>query len=102
MGSCCSAATESRRDIDNFRHRFKLSLFRNFQSSMGRQKKDTNYKNMRLPLFLNGKIKKDNSSAQCLDKKKVLKQCIKKLRRIDDPDTKLHRAVLLNNTLQRI
>ena len=69
---------------------------------MGRQKKDTNYKNIRLPLFLNGKIKKDNSSAQCLDKKKVLKQCIKKLRRIDDPDTKLHRAVLLNNTLQRI
>ena len=62
---------------------------------MGRQNK-----NIRLPLFLNGKIKKD--SAQCLDKRKVLKQCIKKLRRINDPDTKLHRAVLLNNTLRRI
>ena len=69
---------------------------------MGRHKKNTDYKNIRLPLFLSGKINKDNGSAQCLDKKKALKHCIKKIRQIGDPDTKLHRAVLLNNTLQRI
>ena len=69
---------------------------------MVRYKKNLDYKNKRLPLFLNGKNNKDSVTAQCLDKKKALKHCIKKLRRIDDPDTKLHRAVLLNNTMQRI
>ena len=65
---------------------------------MGRCKKNAD-KIIRHPLFLD-KISKEN--AQIWDKKKALRNCIKKLRRIDDPDSKLHQAVLLNNTLQRI
>ena len=71
-------------------------------TSMVRSKKNLDFKNLRLPLLLNGKNNKDNVNAHCLDKKKALKHCIKKIRQIGDPDTKLHRAVLLNNTLQRI
>ena len=36
------------------------------------------------------------------DRKKALKHCVRKLRHIEDPETQLHQAVLLNNTLQRI
>ena len=53
-------------------------------------------------LVLNAKIRKGDGNAPCLNKKKALKKCIKKIRRINDPDSQLHRTVLLNNTLQRI
>ena len=71
-------------------------------SSMVRYNKNADCQNKRLPLFLNTKIRKVDGNAQCLNKKKALKKCIKKMRRINDPESQLHRTVLLNNTLQRI
>ena len=71
-------------------------------SSMVRYNKNADCQNKRLPLFLNTKIRKVDGHAQCLNKKKALKKCIKKMRRINDPESQLHRTVLLNNTLQRI
>ena len=49
------------------------------------------------PLLLDGKICKEK-----LANKKIMKICVKKLRHIMDAEEKLHRAVLLNNTLQKI
>ena len=71
-------------------------------SSMVRYNKNADCQNKRLPLFLNTKIRKVDGHAQCLNKKKALKKCIKKMRRINDPESQLHRTVLLNNKLQRI
>ena len=71
-------------------------------SSMVRYNKNVDCQNKRLPLFLIAKNRKGDCKAQCLNKKKALKKCIKKMRRINDPESQLHRAVLLNNTLQKI
>ena len=49
------------------------------------------------PLLLDGKICKEK-----LADKKIMKICVRKLRHIMDAEEKLHRAVLLNNTLQKI
>merc|ERR1711970_1601511 len=37
-----------------------------------------------------------------LDRKKALKLCVKKLKKISDPESKLCKAVLINNTLQSL
>ena len=71
-------------------------------SSMVRYNRNVDCQNKRLPLFLIAKNRKGVCKAQCLNKKKALKKCIKKMRRINDPESQLHRTVLLNNTLQRI
>ena len=71
-------------------------------SSMVRYNRNVDCQNKRLPLFLIAKNRKGVCKAQCLNKKKALKKCIKKMRRINDPESQLHRAVLLNNTLQKI
>ena len=65
---------------------------------MGKLKKTPMFRN---PLFLtqNSKLKNKENG---IDRKKALKACIKKLRHISDAESKLHQAVLLNNTLQRI
>ena len=53
----------------------------------------------RSPLYLNAKISNENLST---DRRKALKICVRKLRHINDAEEKLHRAVLINNTLQKI
>jgi len=58
---------------------------------MGKFKKISKFRH---PLFLN--------TTEKLDRKKVLRSCMKKLRHLYDAESKLHQAVLLNNTLQRI
>jgi len=65
---------------------------------MGKLKKTPIFRN---PLFLteNSKLKNNENG---IDRKKALKACIRKLRHISDAESKLHQAVLLNNTLQRI
>merc|ERR1712018_352953 len=50
----------------------------------------------RHPLFLNSSLKQDHSSIR----KKTFKICLKKLRSIQDAETKLCQAVLINNTLK--
>merc|ERR1711899_703692 len=79
MGSRSSAAARTGRD------REQLHL------TMARLKPTASLKH---PLRIN----KEN----VWDRKKALKHCVRKLRHIEDPETQLHQAVLLNNTLQRI
>merc|ERR1712018_912224 len=50
----------------------------------------------RHPLFLNSSLKQDHSSIR----KKTFKICLNKLRSIQDAETKLCQAVLINNTLK--
>merc|ERR1711953_869799 len=50
----------------------------------------------RHPLFLNSSLKQDLSSIR----KKTFKICLNKLRSIQDAETKLCQAVLINNTLK--
>ena len=41
-------------------------------------------------------------TAKLFDKKKALRLCVKKLKKISDPESKLCKAVLINNTLQSL